>query len=61
VRPEDFSDKMSQMQALRDRIDRKIQAITGIRATVELVAPLTLERSAGKAKRVMDHRNLRTG
>jgi len=59
VRPEMFSDKMSQMQALRDRIDRKIQAITNIRATVELVPPQTLERSAGKARRVIDNRNLR--
>jgi len=58
VRPETFSDKMSQMQALRDRIDRKIQSVTGIRATVELVPPQTLERSAGKAKRVVDNRNL---
>ena len=56
VRPEDFSDKMSQMQALHDAIDRKIQSITGIRAIVELVAPQTLERSAGKARRVIDHR-----
>jgi len=56
VRPESFSDKMSEMQALHDAIDRRIQSITGIRATVELVAPQTLERSAGKAKRVVDHR-----
>jgi phenylacetate-CoA ligase len=56
VRPQDFSDKMSQMQGLRNRIDREIQAVTGIRATVELVAPNTLERFAGKAKRVVDHR-----
>lgn len=56
VRPEDFSDKMSQMQALHDAIDRKIQSITGIRAIVELVAPQTLERSAGKARRVIDYR-----
>jgi phenylacetate-CoA ligase len=59
VRPEMFSDKMSQMQALRDRIDRRIQAITNIRATVELAPPQTIERSAGKAKRVIDNRNLR--
>ncbi len=56
VRSENFSDKMSQMQALHDAIDRRIQSITGIRAAVELVAPQTLERSAGKAKRVIDHR-----
>jgi len=56
VRPEIFSDKMSQMQALRERIDREIQSITGIRMKVELAEPQTIERSAGKAKRVIDHR-----
>ena len=56
VRPENFSDKMSEMQELRNRIDRSIQAITGIRVYVELVEPQTLERSVGKAKRVIDHR-----
>jgi len=58
IRPEDFSDKMSQMQTLRDRIDREIQAVTGIRMNVELARPQTIERSAGKAKRVIDHRKL---
>jgi phenylacetate-CoA ligase len=47
------------MVELRDRIDREIHAVTGVRMTVELVAPNTLERSAGKAVRVLDHR--RTG
>ncbi len=56
VRPRDFSDKMAQMQALRDRIDRQIQSVTGIRMKVELVAPQTIERSMGKARRVIDHR-----
>lgn len=60
VRPEFFSDKMSEMQALRDRIDRKIQAYTGIHVTVEMVAPKTIERSAGKAVRVVDNRKLRS-
>ena len=56
IRPEDFSDKMSQMQTLRERIDREIQSVAGIRVKVELVEPQTIERSAGKAKRVIDHR-----
>ncbi len=56
VRPGDFRDEMRQMVELRDRIDREIHAVTGIRMTVELVAPNTLERSQGKAKRVIDHR-----
>jgi phenylacetate-CoA ligase len=56
VRPEDFRDEMRQMVELRDRIDREIHSVTGVRMTVELVAPNTLERSAGKARRVLDHR-----
>jgi phenylacetate-CoA ligase len=56
LRPADFSDEMRQLVALRDRIDREIHAVTGIRMTVELVAPGSIERSAGKAKRVVDRR-----
>jgi phenylacetate-CoA ligase len=56
VRPSDFSDEMRAMVELRDRIDREIHAVTGIRMTVELVAPNTIGRSEGKARRVLDHR-----
>lgn len=56
VRPGDFSDKMSQMQNLREKIGREIQSVAGIRVEVDLVGPQTLERSAGKARRVIDHR-----
>jgi phenylacetate-CoA ligase len=56
IRPRDFSDEMRQMVALRDRIDHEIHSITGIRMTIELVAPHTLVRSEGKAQRVIDHR-----
>jgi phenylacetate-CoA ligase len=56
IRPGDFSDEMRQMVALHERIDREIHAVTGIRMRVELVSPGTIERSAGKAKRVVDHR-----
>src|SRR5690606_12826310 len=58
MRPQDFSDRMTQMHALRERIDRAIHAITGLRVTVELVEPQTLDRSQGKAKRVLDLRKL---
>ncbi len=57
VRPGDFSDEMRQMVELRDRIDREIHSVTGVRMTVELVAPNGLERSAGKARRVLDLRS----
>lgn len=59
VRPELLSDKMSEMQALRERIERKIHGITNIHVGVELLAPQTLERSAGKATRVIDRRSIK--
>jgi phenylacetate-CoA ligase len=57
--PQIFSDRMNEMQIMKEKIDREIQSITGIRFKVELVAPNTIERSTGKAKRVIDHRNLK--
>ena len=56
ISPQTFSDKMRQMQELKRRIDHEIHSITGIRMTIDLVEPQTLERSAGKAVRVVDHR-----
>ncbi len=56
MHPEQFSDKMRQMQALRERIGREIHAVAGIRARIELVGSQTLERSPGKARRVIDLR-----
>jgi len=51
-----FSDKMSQMQDLRDRIGREIASVTGVRMRVDLAEPNSLERFTGKAKRVQDKR-----
>jgi len=59
IRPRDFSDEMRQMVDLRDRIDHEIHSVTGIRMKVELVAPNTITRSEGKARRVLDHRRER--
>jgi phenylacetate-CoA ligase len=56
MRAKEFSDRMRDMQALKERIDREIQSITGVRMNIELVTPQTLQRSAGKAQRVVDHR-----
>lgn len=58
VSSDSFSDSMSRMQALIDRIDRRIQEVTGIRARVELVPPRALDRFTGKAARVHDRRRL---
>jgi phenylacetate-CoA ligase len=56
VRPEIFSDRMRDMQDLRDRIEREIQAVTTVRMRVELVKPMSLERTTGKSRRVVDRR-----
>lgn len=58
ISPQAFSDRMDQMQNLRQRINREIHAVAGIRTKVELVEPKTLERFVGKAKRVNDRRGL---
>ncbi len=58
VSSDSFSDSMSRMQALIDRIDRRIQEVTGVRARVELVPPRALDRFTGKAARVHDRRRL---
>lgn len=58
VTPEVFSDTISAMEQLQRKLEHSIETITGLRAQVKLVAPKTLQRSEGKAKRVIDKRKL---
>lgn len=58
ILPETFSDKMDELQKLKNKIDREISAITGLHFEIQLVEPNSLERSSGKAKHVADYRNL---
>ena len=58
VRPELFSDKVSVLEALQAKLTRSVESVTGLRIKVKLVAPNTIIRSEGKAKRVLDHRYL---
>jgi len=53
---ESFSSSMKELQELKDKIDRAIQGITGLRMNIELVSPNSLERFIGKAQRVIDTR-----
>lgn len=57
VTPELFSDRVSELEGLRRRIGSEIEHTIGLRVAVRLVAPHTIERSEGKAKRVIDRRN----
>jgi phenylacetate-CoA ligase len=51
-----FSDTVSAMEQMQNRLAHSIESITGLRPAVKLVAPRTLQRSEGKAKRVIDKR-----
>lgn len=58
VTAESFSDEVRAMERLRSRISDALFRTLGLRALVTLVEPHTLQRSEGKAKRVLDKRNL---
>lgn len=51
-----FSDKVRVMEVLQQKLTDAIEQTLGIRVKVKLVAPQTIQRSEGKAKRVIDHR-----
>ena len=44
------------LEALRKRISHNIASVLGITATIRLVEPRSIERSEGKAKRLIDNR-----
>ena len=52
-----FSDRVREIETLQKRITRAISDTIGLRVVVKLVAPQTIQRSEGKARRVIDHRN----
>jgi phenylacetate-CoA ligase len=58
VTAEVFSDTVGGLEQLQAKLSHSIETITGLRAEVRLVAPRTLQRSEGKAKRVIDKRQL---
>lgn len=58
VQEQFFSDEIRKLEALRKKITQKIQNTLGISVNVKLVEPKTIERTAGKAKRVIDNRKL---
>ncbi len=58
VTPEVFSDQVGALENLRNRISSTIKQIIGLSARITLVEPGSIERSSGKAKRVIDLRNL---
>lgn len=53
-----FSDEVKELEDLRARIAHEVESVLGVRAAIKLVEPRSIERSIGKAKRVVDKRNL---
>lgn len=53
-----FSDEIKVLQLLSKRIEKEIKDVLGITCTAKLVEPRTIQRSEGKAKRVIDNRKL---
>jgi len=53
-----FTDELGALKGLAERIEQRIRSALGISAKITLVEPSTLQRSEGKAKRVIDKRQL---
>ena len=53
-----FSDEIKVLQALSRRIEKEIKDMLGVTCNVKLVEPKAIQRSEGKAKRVIDNRKL---
>ena len=53
-----FSDEVKVLQKLAKRIEKEIKDMLGVTCSAKLVEPKTIQRSEGKAIRVIDNRHL---
>ncbi|MCX5992312.1 MAG: phenylacetate--CoA ligase, partial [Chloroflexi bacterium] len=58
VSEEVFSDEMRKMEALQKRVTEEVESTLGIGVRIKLVEPKSIARTEGKAKRVVDRREL---
>jgi len=58
MKPELFTDEVKEIERVRNSIGSDIASLLGLHAMIKLVEPKTIERSTGKAKRVLDKRKL---
>ncbi|HCB93104.1 MAG TPA: phenylacetate--CoA ligase, partial [Selenomonas sp.] len=56
--PQMFTDNVGEIDEMRKELSEGIKNILGIRAKVFLVAPKSIQRSEGKAVRVIDKRKI---
>jgi phenylacetate-CoA ligase len=54
-----FSDEVRKLESLRQRIAEEMRSVLSVSAKITLAEPRTIERSVGKAKRVIDVRNVK--
>jgi phenylacetate-CoA ligase len=55
---ETFSDEVREIEALKRKLEKRLEETVGIRVKVTLVEPKSIPRSEGKAKRIIDKRGL---
>jgi len=58
VSEEIFADEIRKLEELQRKIKEEIESVLGIVIDVKLVEPGSIERSMGKAKRVIDKRQI---
>jgi phenylacetate-CoA ligase len=51
-----FSDRIGVLEELQAKLTRQVRQAAGVQIGVRLVEPRTVERSEGKARRVVDRR-----
>lgn len=56
--PDMFTDNIGEIEDMQRKLTGALLAVLGIKAKVSLVAPKTIERSEGKAVRVIDRRKI---
>ena len=54
-----FSDGIKGLEKIENDVSKSIYTTLGLSAKVKLVEPKTIARSEGKAKRIIDKRNLK--
>lgn len=58
VKEEHFTDEMAQLVGLQKKLEAELRSVIGLGFKVKLVEPRAIERSTGKARRVIDNRNI---
>ncbi len=58
VKSDFYSDEINKMIMLRNKLKARLHSVLGLGVDVKIVEPRSIERSTGKAKRIIDYRKL---